>query len=82
MRYQLRDGEFGFYFYDNNTSKPIGLQSVLDRLNKYDQNYQETRDGKGLLTRSCKNCKHIGKTCCEFDPYANLKYCSRWGPKP
>ena len=33
MRYELRNGKFGMYFYDTLTGQDLSLREVLDKLN-------------------------------------------------
>ena len=37
MKYELKEGKFGYYFVDNEGNHNLGLQDVLDRLNYYEE---------------------------------------------
>lgn len=36
MRYEIRSGKFGYFFYDTAGKYPMELETVLDKLNRID----------------------------------------------
>ena len=68
MVYELKQGKFGYYFYDSVDKINLSLRSVLDLLNKYAETYKvQTQnkvfckaDSQGHCSFECVKCIYSG----------------------
>ena len=59
-RYKLKQGKFGYYFYDSTTKINLSLRSILDLLNEYAETHR-------IQTQNRIFCKADSQGHCDFE---------------